>query len=257
MKALFSAATGMAAQHIQIDSIANNLANVSTNGFKKTRVAFEDLVYENIRTGEASAESQRPGQLEIGSGSRVIATQRDFSPGAISQTNAPLDVAIQGAGFFVVENPDGIERYTRVGSFNVNQDSELVTQQGLTVSPGVSIPLDASEVIIAEDGTVQVRYTDTTDAVTVGTIDVVDFTNPNGLKALGGNLFAATSESGEPIALETSDGLSLKQGFIEGSNVDIAEELINMIMAQRAFEVTSKAVESADETMQVVNQMKR
>jgi flagellar basal-body rod protein FlgG len=257
MKALFSAATGMAAQQIQIDSIANNLANVSTNGFKKTRVAFEDLVYENIRTGEASAESQRPGQLEIGSGSRVIATQRDFSPGAISQTNAPLDVAIQGAGFFVVENPDGIERYTRVGSFNVNQDSELVTQQGLTVSPGVSIPLDASEVIIAEDGTVQVRYTDTTDAVTVGTIDVVDFTNPNGLKALGGNLFAATSESGEPIALETSDGLSLKQGFIEGSNVDIAEELINMIMAQRAFEVTSKAVESADETMQVVNQMKR
>ena len=257
MKALFSAATGMAAQRIQIDSIANNLANVSTNGFKKTRVAFEDLVYENIRTGEASAESQRPGQLEIGSGSRVIATQRDFSPGAISQTNAPLDVAIQGAGFFVVENPDGIERYTRVGSFNVNQDSELVTQQGLTVSPGVSIPLDASEVIIAEDGTVQVRYTDTTDAVTVGTIDVVDFTNPNGLKALGGNLFAATSESGEPIALETSDGLSLKQGFIEGSNVDIAEELINMIMAQRAFEVTSKAVESADETMQVVNQMKR
>jgi flagellar basal-body rod protein FlgG len=257
MKALFSAATGMAAQQIQIDSIANNLANVSTNGFKKTRVAFEDLVYENIRTGEASAESQRPGQLEIGSGSRVIATQRDFSPGAISQTNAPLDVAIQGDGFFVVENPDGVERYTRVGSFNVNQDSELVTQQGLTVSPGVSIPLDASEVIIAEDGTVQVRYTDTTDAVTVGTIDVVDFTNPNGLKALGGNLFAATSESGEPIALETSDGLSLKQGFIEGSNVDIAEELINMIMAQRAFEVTSKAVESADETMQVVNQMKR
>ena len=257
MKALFSAATGMAAQQIQIDSIANNLANVSTNGFKKTRVAFEDLVYENIRTGEASAESQRPGQLEIGSGSRVIATQRDFSPGAISQTNAPLDVAIQGDGFFVVENPDGIERYTRVGSFNVNQDSELVTQQGLTVSPGVSIPLDASEVIIAEDGTVQVRYTDTTDAVTVGTIDVVDFTNPNGLKALGGNLFAATSESGGPVALETSDGLSLRQGLIEGSNVDIAEELINMIMAQRAFEVTSKAVESADETMQVVNQMKR
>jgi flagellar basal-body rod protein FlgG len=121
----------------------------------------------------------------------------------------------------------------------------------------VSIPLDASEVIIAEDGTVQVRYTDTTAAVTVGSIDVVDFTNPNGLKALGGNLFGATSESGEPIPLETTDGLSLKQGFIEGSNVDIAEELINMIMAQRSFEVTSKAVESADETMQIINQMKR
>ena len=257
MKALFSAATGMAAQQIQIDSIANNLANVSTHGFKKTRVAFEDLVYENIRTGEASAESQRPGQLEIGSGSRVIATQRDFTPGAISQTNAPLDVAIQGRGFFVVQTPDGVERYTRVGSFNVNMDSELVTQQGLPVSPGVSIPLDASEVIIAEDGTVQVRYSDSTDAVTVGSIDVVDFANPNGLKALGGNLFQATSESGEPIPLETADGLVLKQGFMERSNVDIAEELINMIMAQRSFEVTSKAVESADETMQIVNQMKR
>jgi flagellar basal-body rod protein FlgG len=257
MKALFSAATGMAAQQIQIDTIANNLANVSTNGFKKTRVAFEDLVYQNIRTGEASAEAQRPGQLEIGSGCRVVATQRDFGAGAISQTNAPLDVALQGPGFFVVQTPDGVERFTRVGSFSVNQDSELVTQQGLTVSPGVSIPLDASEVIIAEDGTVQVRYTDTTAAVTVGSIDVVDFTNPNGLKALGGNLFGATSESGEPIPLETADGLSLKQGFIEGSNVDIAEELINMIMAQRSFEVTSKAVESADETMQIVNQMKR
>ena len=257
MKALFSAATGMAAQQIQIDTIANNLANVSTNGFKKTRVAFEDLVYENIRTGEASADNNRPGQLEIGSGSRVIATQRDFTPGSISQTNAELDVAIQGRGFFVVQTPDGNERYTRVGSFNVNQDSELVTQQGYPVSPGVQIPLDAAEVLIAEDGTVQVAFTDTTDTVTVGTIEVMDFTNPNGLQALGGNLFGATAESGEPIPIDSADGLILKQGFIEGSNVDIAEELVNMIMAQRSFEVTSKAVEAADETMQIVNQMKR
>jgi flagellar basal-body rod protein FlgG len=257
MKALFSAATGMAAQQIQIDTIANNLANVSTNGFKKTRVAFEDLVYENVRTGEASADSKRPGQLEIGSGARVVATQRDFTPGSISQTNAPLDVAIQGRGFFVVETPDGSERYTRVGSFNVNQDSELVTQQGYPISPGIQIPMDAEEVIVAEDGTISVRYGDSTDTVTVGALDVMDFTNPNGLKALGGNLYSATAESGDPIALDASDGLILKQGFIEGSNVDIAEELVNMIMAQRSFEVTSKAVESADETMQIVNQMKR
>ena len=235
MKALYSAATGMAAQQIQIDTIANNLANVSTNGFKKTRVAFEDLVYENIRTGEASADAKRPGQLEIGSGSRVIATQRDFTPGSISQTNGQLDVAIQGRGFFVVQTPDGNDRYTRVGTFNVNQDSELVTQQGYPVSPGVTIPNDAQEVLIGEDGTVQVRFNDTTDATTVGTIEVVDFNNPNGMKALGGNLFASTAESGEPIPMETADGLILKQGFIEGSNVDIAEELINMIMAQRSF----------------------
>lgn len=257
MKALFSAATGMAAQQIQIDTIANNLANVSTNGFKKTRVAFEDLVYENIRTGEASADNNRPGQLEIGSGCRVIATQRDFTPGSISQTNAELDVAIQGRGFFVVQTPDGNERYTRVGSFNVNQDSELVTQQGYPVSPGVTIPLDASGVLIAEDGTVQVSFNNSSDVVTVGSIDVMDFTNPNGLKALGGNLFGETAESGEPIPIDAVDGLILKQGFIEGSNVDIAEELVNMIMAQRSFEVTSKAVEAADETMKIVNQMKR
>jgi len=257
MKALFSAATGMAAQQIQIDTIANNLANVSTNGFKKVRVAFEDLVYENIRTGEASVDSKRPGQLEVGSGSRVIATQRDFTPGSITQTNSELDVAIQGRGFFVVQTPDGAERFTRVGAFSVNQDSELVTQQGYPVVPGIQIPLDASEVIIAEDGGIQVRYADSTDAVSIGQLDVVDFTNVNGLKALGGNLYAATAESGEPIPMEATDGLLLKQGFLEGSNVDIAEELVNMIMAQRSFEVTSKAVESADETMQIVNNMKR
>jgi flagellar basal-body rod protein FlgG len=257
MKALFSAATGMAAQQLQIDTIANNLANVSTNGFKKVRVAFEDLVYENVRTGEASADSQRPGQLEVGSGSRVIATQRDYSPGSIMQTNSELDVAIQGRGFFVVQTPDGAERFTRVGAFSVNQDSELVTQQGHPVVPGIQIPMDASEVIISEDGSIQVRYADSTDAVSVGQIDVVDFTNVNGLKALGGNLYSSTAESGEPIPLEITDGLMLKQGFLEGSNVDIAEELVNMIMAQRSFEVTSKAVESADETMQIVNNMKR
>lgn len=257
MKALFSAATGMAAQQTQIDTIANNLANVSTNGFKKVRVAFEDLVYQNIRTGEAAADANRPGQLEIGSGSRVIATQRDFSAGAIVQTNAPLDVAIQGRGMFTVQTPDGSDRYTRVGAFNVNQDAELVTQQGYTVSPGITIPSDASEVIITEDGTVQARYSDATDAVSIGQLEIVDFTNPNGLRALGGNLYAATVESGEPIPMESADGLMLKQGFIEGSNVDVAEELIAMIMAQRSFEITSKAVESADETLQVVNQLKR
>jgi flagellar basal-body rod protein FlgG len=173
------------------------------------------------------------------------------------QTNSELDVAIQGRGFFVVQTPDGAERFTRVGAFSVNQDSELVTQQGHPVVPGIQIPMDASEVIISEDGSIQVRYADSTDAVSVGQIDVVDFTNVNGLKALGGNLYSSTAESGEPIPLEITDGLMLKQGFLEGSNVDIAEELVNMIMAQRSFEVTSKAVESADETMQIVNNMKR
>lgn len=257
MKALFTAATGMTAQQQQIDTIANNLANISTTGFKKTRVAFEDLVYQAKRTGEISQETQRPGQLEIGSGVRVMGTQRDYSTGNIVSTGNTLDLAITSRGMFVVETPDGEERYTRNGVFHVNMDGELVNQSGLRVNPGIEIPSDAMEISIAEDGSVKAMYEGENGEVTLGTIDVVDFGNPNGLRALGGNLYMATPESGEPIPIESDDGLVIKQGFIEGSNVDVAEELVNMIMAQRAFEMTSKVVETADETMQMVNNLKR
>jgi flagellar basal-body rod protein FlgG len=257
MKALFTAATGMTAQQHQIDTIANNLANVSTNGFKKTRVAFEDLVYQSRRTGEISNDTQRPAQLEIGSGVRIMATNRDFGTGTVTHTGNPLDVAIAGRGFFVVETPDGEERYTRNGVFHVNMDGELVNQAGLQVNPGIEIPSDAMEVKIAEDGTVKAVYDVTRGEVTLGTLELVDFGNPNGLRALGGNVYMATPESGDPVTMESEDGISLKQGFVEGSNVDVAEELVAMIVAQRSFELTSKVVQAADETLQVVNNLKR
>jgi flagellar basal-body rod protein FlgG len=257
MKALFTAATGMTAQQLQIDTIANNLANVSTNGFKKTRVAFEDLVYQHRRTGEISQQTQRPTQLEIGSGVRVMGTQRDFSTGTLVQTGNALDLAINGRGMFVLETPDGEERYTRNGVFHVNMDGEMVNQSGLRVNPGIEIPSDALEIKIAEDGTIKAMYGGDGGEVTLGTLEVVDFGNPNGLRALGGNMFMATPESGEPIPLESADGLDIKQGFLEGSNVDVAVELVSMIVAQRAFEMAAKVVETADETLQIVNNLKR
>ncbi len=257
MKALFTAATGMTAQQHQIDTIANNLANVSTNGFKKSRVAFEDLVYQSRRTGEMSNDTQRPAQLEVGSGVRVMATNRDYTAGNLTHTGNSLDVAIGGRGFFTVETPEGEERYTRNGVFNVNMDGELVNQAGLRVSPGIEIPSDALEVKVAEDGTVKAIYDVSRGEVTLGTLEIVDFGNTNGLRALGGNLYMATPESGEPITMDAEDGITLKQGFVEGSNVDVAEELVSMIVAQRSFELTSKVVEAADETMQTVNNLKR
>jgi len=257
MKALFTAATGMTAQQLQIDSIANNLANVSTHGFKKVRVSFEDLVYQNQRNGEISNEAQRPGHLEVGSGVRVVSTSRDFTNGTLQHTGNRFDVALADRGFFQVETPDGQERYTRVGTFGVNADGELVTTAGLRVSPGIEIPENAADIIIAEDGSVRAAFIDRTDTVSLGTLEVVDFSNPNGLRALGGNLYASTAESGEPIPMEAEDGLRVKQGFLEGSNIDVAEELVSMIMAQRSFELTSKVVEAADETFQVVNHLKR
>ncbi len=257
MKALFTAATGMTAQQLQIDTIANNLANVSTNGFKKTRVAFEDLVYQARRTGEISQETQRPSQLEIGSGVRVMGTQRDYTAGNMIHSGNELDVAIGGRGMFVLETPEGEERYTRSGTFHVNMDGELVSQAGLRVNPGIEIPSDALEIKIGDDGSIRAMYEGQNGEVSLGTLDVVDFGNPNGLRALGGNIYMATPESGEPIPIEAEDGLLLKQGFIEGSNVDVAEELVSMIVAQRAFEMTSKVVETADETLQIVNNLKR
>ena len=257
MKALYTAATGMAAQQKRIENISNNLANVSTIGYKKSRENFEDLLYQYLPTSGAGLGQTRSANLEVGSGVRLAALYRDFRGGDLQQTGNPMDAAIVGRGFFVVETPDGREFFTRNGQFGLNAQGQFVTQNGNIIAPGIDVPMDANEVRIDEDGTVSAIYESSPEPLVLGRLRVVDFINPTGLKAMGGNLFAATPESGQTIELDNQDGYRIRQGFVEASNVDVAEELVNMITAQRAFELTSKAVEAADQTMQVVNSMKR
>jgi flagellar basal-body rod protein FlgG len=257
MKALYTAATGMAAQQRRIENISNNLANVSTVGFKKSRENFEDLLYQQMPTSGAGQGTTRASNLEVGSGVRLASMTKDFRSGDLQQTGNPMDVAIVGRGFFVVQSTDGREFYTRNGQFGINANGELVTQMGNLLSPGIDMPSDASSVRIDEDGSLLAIYDGSSTPTVLGTLQVADFINPSGLQSMGGNLYSATPESGQPINIDSQDGFSVRQGFVESSNVDVAEELVNMITAQRAFELTSKAVESADQTMQIVNNLKR
>lgn len=257
MRALYTAASGMTAQQLKIDNISNNLANVSTTGFKKGRGNFEDLLYQQLPTGTPSSLIARPTSLSVGSGVRMVSMNRDFTTGNLSQTGNDLDLALGDRGFFVVEDPEGNEMYTRSGSFSRNADGEIVTAAGFQLSPGIQIPEDADQLTIAEDGTVSVTYRNDTTETTLGTLRVVDFVNPAGLEARGGNLFTPTAASGEAIELYPEDGVEIYQGFLEASNVDVAEELVSMIVAQRAYELTSKVIQSADETMQIATNLKR
>ena len=247
----------MNAQQLRIDNIANNLANVSTTGFKKGRGSFEDLLYQQMPVGAASANTARPSELSIGSGVRMVSMNRDFGVGNLQQTSNTYDMALGGRGFFVLEDPNGNELFTRDGRFSVSADGELVSSAGFRLSPGIQIPADADQVRIAEDGTVTATFLGETDEVTLGTIRVADFVNPAGLRALGGNVYTPTPASGLARDVYAEDGVNIQQGFLEASNVDVAEELVNMIVAQRAFELTSKVVQAADETLQVANNIKR
>jgi flagellar basal-body rod protein FlgG len=255
MRALYTAATGMAAQQLRLDNIANNLANISTVGYKKTSATFEDLIYQDLPTGEANANALRPSSAQVGSGTRLVAMTRNFTPGQMEHSGNTYDLAIGGDGFFVVEDPDGNQRYTRDGQFQSNADGELVNAMGYALSPGIQIPSDAETVTIAQDGTVTVSYSDSTDVATLGQIELTEFANPSGLRALGGNLYSATKESGEPIPMD--EGVLIQQGYFEHSNVDVAEELLSMITAQRVFELTSKVIEAADENLQLISKLKR
>jgi flagellar basal-body rod protein FlgG len=259
MRSLWTSKTGMEAQQTQLDVISHNLANVATNGYKKSHAVFEDLMYQNLRqTGAASSEqTQLPTGLQVGLGVRTVATSRQFSQGGLQQTTNSLDVAIKGNGFFQVQMPDGTTGYTRDGAFQLNATGQLVTNNGQLVQPGVTIPPNAQSVTIAQDGKVSVSMPGQAAPQAVGQLTLASFVNPAGLEPRGQNLFTETAASGTPVAAAPgADGMgALSQGFIETSNVNVVEELVAMIQTQRAYEVNSKAITTSDQMLQRLTQL--
>lgn len=257
-RALHTAATGMQAQQLNVDNIANNLANASTVGFKRTRLEFQDILYQNLRTpgGAANASTPLPVGLQIGLGSRAISSERIFLQGDFRQTDNPLDMVIEGSGLFQVRQANGDLAYTRAGSFHLNGQGQIVTATGESLEPAITIPTDATSLTIGADGTVSVTQPGQTNAQTVGQIQLATFANPAGLESLGRNMFRETAASGPAnVAAPDSAGLGrIDQGFIEGSNVNVVEELVNLISAQRAYETNSKVITAADRMLGTINQ---
>ncbi len=259
MRSLWISKTGMEAQQMQLDTISNNLANVSTNGYKRSHAVFEDLMYQNLRqAGAASSEqTQLPTGLQVGLGTRAVATARNFSQGNLQQSSNPLDVAVRGNGFFEIQLPDGTNGYTRDGSFQVSSTGQLVTNNGYTVQPGITIPAQAQSVTIGNDGTVSVVLPGQALPSTVGQLQLAGFVNPAGLEPKGQNIFGETAASGTPNAgTPGQNGLGyVQQGFVETSNVNVVEELVQMIQTQRAYELNSKAIQTSDQMLQKLAQL--
>jgi flagellar basal-body rod protein FlgG len=258
IRALYSAASGMSAQQMNVDNIANNLANANTNGFKMRRTQFQDLLYQSVVQPGAAAGSQTiiPSGLQLGLGTRPVANEIIFAQGNFQQTDNPLDVVIQGKGFFQVRRPSGEVAYTRDGGFQLDRDGNVVTSSGDPLEPQITIPPQSQTITIASDGTVSYTQPGQTASQVAGQIQLANFANPAGLNSIGGNLFLPTDASGDPTIGNPGgqEGLgSLMQGYVEGSNVSIVEEFINMIVAQRSYEASSKVVKAADEMYQQVN----
>ncbi len=257
--ALWIAKTGMEAQQMQLDVISNNLANSSTNGFKRAHAVFEDLMYQNLRqAGSATSEqSQLPTGLQVGLGVRTVATSRTFTQGSLQQSGNGLDVAIQGNGFFQVTMPDGTINYTRDGAFQVNSQGQLVTSNGLPVANGITVPANATNVSISTDGNVTATIPGQVAPQPIGTIATASFINPAGLEPRGQNLYAETAASGQPnTGAPGTNGLGqLMQGFVETSNVNVVQELVTMIQTQRAYEMNSKAIQTSDQMLQKLGQL--
>jgi len=255
-QALWIAKTGLDAQQTRMEVVSNNIANVSTTGFKRERAVFEDLLYQNISQVGASStqDTQLPSGFSIGTGVRVVATEKLHSQGTLTNTGNPLDMAVQGKGFFQILMPDGSLAYTRDGSFQVNQDGQLVTSSGYQVQPAITVPEGAQSVTVGSDGTVSVLLPGSAAATQVGSLQLTNFINPAGLQAIGQNLLLESGASGAPqTGTPGLNGLgTLLQGSVESSNVNIAEELVNMIETQRAYEMNSKAIQSADQMLQFV-----
>lgn len=255
--ALWAAKTGLDAQQTRMTVVSHNLANVNTSGFKKGRAVFEDLLYQNVRqVGAAtSQDTQAPSGLALGTGVRVVATEKLYTQGSLSQTGNSMDLAIQGRGFFQVLLPDGTFGYTRDGSFQVNSQGELVTSSGYRVQPGINIPAGAQTVTIGADGVITAQLAGQATPTTVGTIQLSDFVNPAGLQSRGENLAVETAASGP--AQTSTPGLNglgtVQQGAVESSNVNVVEEMVNMIETQRAYEMNTKAISTTDQMLQYLS----
>ena len=261
IKSLWTAATGMQAQQLNIDNISNNLANVNTSGFKKTRVNFQDLMYETIKEpGTPNAQgSISPNGIQLGNGVRPASVQRLFSQGNFQQTENPLDLVIEGDGFFQVQLPDGTNAYTRDGSFKQDGDGRIVTSDGYPLVPEIYIPQDATNVNISNDGMVSVMMAGQDQPQEIGQIELTRFSNPAGMSSEGRNLFKPTVASGPAIAGNPGvEGFgTVAQGYLEMSNVQVVEEMVNMIGAQRAYEINSKSIQASDEMLRTVSNLKR
>ena len=240
IRSLWIAKTGLEAQQTQMDVISNNLANVSTNGFKRSRAVFEDLLYQNLRQpgAQSSQQTQIPSGLQIGTGVRPIATERIHTQGNLQQTSNQLDVAIQGAGFFQILQPDGTTAYTRDGAFQTDSQGQIVTSNGFVVQPAITIPANATSVTIGQDGVVTITQAGAAAPVQIGSMQLATFINPAGLESLGQNMYMETASSGTP-----------------STNVHVVEELVNMIQSQRAYEINSKAITVSDQMLQKLTQM--
>ncbi|MEE8320246.1 MAG: flagellar basal-body rod protein FlgG [Gammaproteobacteria bacterium] len=256
-ESLWISKTGLDAQQKQIAVIANNLANVSTIGFKRGRAVFNDLLYQTVRQpgANSSQNTELPSGFMLGTGVRTVATEKIYSQGSVIQTDNPFDVAISGKGFFEILLPDGSTAYTRDGAFQVNANGEVVTASGFLLQPAITVPASVDSMTIANDGTVTVLLTGSPTPTQIGTLQVTDFINPTGLQPIGNNLAKETAASGSPQS--GTPGMSglgtLIQGSLESSNVNVVEELVNMIEAQRAYEMNSKAIATTDQMLQYAN----
>jgi flagellar basal-body rod protein FlgG len=261
LRAMYTAASGMEAQQLNIDTIAHNLANINTSGFKSRKAQFQDLLYQNIRQAGASntASTEIPVGLQVGLGTKPVATDIIFSQGDFSITNNPLDVVIEGHGFFQIRQANGQTAYTRNGSFHQNRDGNIVTSEGDLLDPQITIPQDQEAITIGADGSVSVQQTGQSQSQQVGKIELAYFQNPAGLQSVGKSLFLPTQSSGDAVTgTPGENGLgTLQSGYVEQSNVSVVEEMVNMIVSQRAYEANSKVIRTADEMFTQANNVVR
>lgn len=260
IRSLYTSATGMKANQLYIDNISNNLANVNTTGFKKSKLEFQELLYQTlVEPGSGAVDGAKsPAGLQLGLGVRSAANQKIFGQGNLQETKNAFDMAITGTGFLQVQLPSGEIGYTRDGAFKISSDGTLVTSQGFPIEPQINVPDGAKDIMIDANGRVSVFLEDSGTMEEIGQIEMVKFLNEGGLKSMGNNIYQASPASGEPdVGVPGTNGLgTLAQGFLEASNVELVEEMVNMIVAQRAYEISAKAIQTSDSMLQMANQLR-